>query len=505
MSAIEESITGQQIPTAAAAHRPGSSILTRGLKLLSSVRFGVTLLVLLGLLCFLGMVIMQENVDGFANYYQTLTPAQRLVYGKLDLFDIYHAWYFNALLAVLSLNIVLSSIERFPKTWALTMKANPTVPLRWLREQKQSASIKVSDPVAETANIIEGVFHKAGWRKRVRTEKDGKVFIFGQSGLWNRFGAYPVHVALLTIFFGGFLTGEFGTTGQLPLAPGQSSDLISENVVQLDRVDQVTKQLPFEVTFTDIQQKLIKKEGPITAGNTIDWITRFNITDAGQTHEAMVQMNRPYDYRGYRFFQASFVATGRARNITIRLKPVDGGPSRDISIPRDGSVDLADGTRIRFAEFRGNFRIGPEDPNDDTSAYPNPAAILQVTPPNATVLNAYAFGPQMAAMPVAQKPVGGYTYELLDFEKVSDQHILSVQRDPGATVVYVGFSLLVLALAGVFFFSHQRVWAVIERQDDGGSSVTVGGNSNRNQNGFDEKFKRFVDDLEKQTAGGRVS
>lgn len=447
---------------------------------------------------------MQENVDGFANYYQTLTPAQRLVYGKLDLFDIYHAWYFNALLAVLSLNIVLSSIERFPKTWNLVAKPNPIVPIRWLREQKQSSALESSASQDVAAGTIEDQFRKAGWRKTVRTEKDGRLFIFGESGVWNRFGAYPVHVALLTIFFGGFLTGEFGTTGQLPLAPGQSSDLISENVVALDRVEQVTKQLPFEVTFTDIQQKLIKKEGPITASNTIDWITYFTIKDADGTHEAKVQMNRPYDYRGYRFFQASFVSIGRARNITVRLIPVDGGQPRDISLPRDGSVVLDDGMKIRFAEFRGNFRVGPEDPNDDTSAYPNPGVVLQVTPPNSTVMNAYAFGPQMIDMPVAKKPVGGYTYQLIDFEKVSDQHILSVQRDPGATVVYVGFSLLVLTLVAVFFFSHQRVWAVVEEGPAGRSTVTIGGNTNRNQNGFDEKFKRFIDDLRRRAAEGRA-
>ena len=503
MSAIEESITGRRIP-AAAAERPAPSVLTRGLKLLSSVRFGVTLLVLLGLLCFIGMVVMQENVDGFSNYYQTLTPAQRLVYGKVDLFDIYHAWYFNALLAVLSLNIVLSSIERFPKTWALTMKPNLTVPVRWLREQKQSAVLEISRPAESAATDVEAAFRASGWRKTTRTEKNGRLFIFGQSGAWNRFGAYPVHIGLLTIFFGGFLTGEFGTTGQLPLAPGQTSDIISENVVQLDRIDQMTKQLPFEVTFTDIEQKLIKKEGPITAGNTIDWITRFTINDAGSIHDAMVRMNRPYDYRGYRFFQASFVAIGRARNITVRLTPADGGTPQEISIPRDGTIELQDGTKIRFAEFRGNFRMGPENPNDDTSAYPNPAAILQVTPPNATVTNAYAFGPQAANVPVANKPVAGYTYELIDFEKVSDQHVLSVQRDPGATVVYIGFALLVLTLVAVFFFSHQRVWAVIEAEAENRSTVTVGGNTNRNQNGFDEKFKRFVEDLKNQTAEGRA-
>ena len=87
MSALEESITS---PTVGAHRARGESILSRLLSLLSSVRLGVVLLCLLGLACLIGMLIMQQNVDGFANYFQTLTPAQRLVYGKLGFFDIYH-------------------------------------------------------------------------------------------------------------------------------------------------------------------------------------------------------------------------------------------------------------------------------------------------------------------------------------------------------------------------------------------------------------------------------
>jgi cytochrome c biogenesis protein len=495
MSTIEENVIAQRM---AAPARKGESVLSKFLRLLCSVRFGVTLLCLLALACFLGMVIMQQNVDGFENYYAALTPAQKLVYGKLGLFDIYHSWYFNTLLCVLSLNIVLSSVDRFPKTWIYISRPQVAVPVRWLMDQKQTASIEAEGTLETLKTKAETLLRKYGW-KRVRTEvKNGRTFVFGESGVWNRLSAYPVHVALLTIFLGGFLTAQLGTTGNLPLAPGESSNVTQETVVELNNVNQITKQLPFEVTFTDIEQKLIKKEGPLSAINTIDWITRFTITDETGTHDAMVQMNRPFDYRGYRFFQASFVSTGRARNITLDVVPARGQAAQRVTIDRNGSTTLADGTKIRFADFRGAFSMGAEDPNEDSSTYPNPAAILQITPPDGTTQTAYAFGPQMASIPIASKPIGGYTYRLADFEKVSDRHILSVQRDPGATVVYVGFALLVITLVGSFFFSHQRVWAMFEEISAGRCDLIVAGNTNKNQNGFDEKFRRFV--LEMGTA-----
>jgi len=491
MSALEK--TGNQlIIDSPVREKTGETFFTRFLKLLCSVRFGIILLILVGLLCFLGMVIMQQNLEGFDRYYAELTPAQKLVYGSLNLFDIYHTWYFNALLLVLSFNIVLSSIDRFPKTWTFVSKPKLDASARWLSGQAVNASFETTAESAETlADKIARKARKTGWRKTVISEKGGQTFVFAESGVWNRLGAYAVHVALLLIFVGGFMTGQLGNTGQMALQPGQTSTDIYEMVSDLDQLNQVTKRLPFEVTCTDIQQKLIKKDDSISAMNTIDWLTKIRIKDETGTTEGTVQMNRPFDYRGYRFFQASFVATGRARNITVRLKAAD-NQTQEVTIARNGLTTLPDGTKIRFVDFRGNFSIGQEDPNEDTSSYPNPAAVLEVTPPNGLSQTAYAFGEKMANIPIASKPIAGYTYRLTNFEKVGDQHILSVQRDPGANVVYLGFVLLTLTLVAVFFFSHQRVWALVEPVADDKFKVTFGGHTNRNQTAFGEKFRRFI-------------
>ena len=496
MSALEETLTDKAVNLPVKA-KMGESYLSRFLSLLCSVRLGVSLLVSLALACLIGMLIMQENVDGFVNYYAGLTPAQQLVYGKLGFFDIYHSWYFNTILAVLSLNIILASIDRFPKTWN-SAKSKMIVPVRWLRDQKQTDSFILPQEREKAASKIADALKKAGWRKITVGEKNNRTFVFGESGKWNRFGYLAVHVALLTIFLGGFLTTQLGHTGNMPLTPGQTSNQIFETTFNLDQMQEITKQIPFEIICTDIQQKLIKDDGSIAVSNTIDWLTYFKIKDGNETHEAFVQMNRPFDYRGYRFFQASFTSIGRARNITVRLSPAAGGEPQDVTIPRNGATQLADGTNIKFVEFRANFSIGKENLNEDTSSYPNPGAILQVTPPGAAAQTAYAFGPQMANIPVAKNPVAGYTYRLIDFEKVSDQHILSVQRDPGANVVYVGFVLLFLTLVSVFFFSHQRVWAVVEETSENNCSVVLGGTTNRSQTAFDEKFKRFVNNLRGQ-------
>src|SRR3954449_9419557 len=117
MSAAEETIESPHVA------RPKSiPVLNQVLDFLSSVRFGVVQLCILVVLAMAGMLILQQNVEGFEAYYVSLTPAEKLVYGYLGLFDIYHSWYFNAMLLLLSLNIILASIDRFPSAWAYISK-----------------------------------------------------------------------------------------------------------------------------------------------------------------------------------------------------------------------------------------------------------------------------------------------------------------------------------------------------------------------------------------------
>src|SRR6185503_17791066 len=100
------------------------------LGLLSSVPFGIVQLVLLITACMIGMLIQQVDLETFPAYFADLTPAEKIIYGRLGFFEIYHVWYFNLLLLLLSLNIILASIDHFPKAWSFVRRkkltASPT-------------------------------------------------------------------------------------------------------------------------------------------------------------------------------------------------------------------------------------------------------------------------------------------------------------------------------------------------------------------------------------------
>ena len=501
MSAIEETRKDTLVaPKTKTTASP--SLMTRLLQLLSSVRFGVALLIVLAALSMTGMLIMQQNVDGFDRYYAELTPSQKLLYGSLGFFDIYHAWYFNALLLVLSLNIVLASIDRFPKTWRIISRRKLDAGRAWLLSQQQHAELLIEDESRmKVAERVAGAFRRQGL-KPVVTEKQGRTYIYGERGAWNRLTYLGVHVALLTIFTGGFLTAQFGRDGQMPLQPGTTTDEMNSISINLDQITSVTAKLPFSVTCTDIQQKLITKDGSIMASNTIDWLTWIRIRDETGERDALVHLNEPYDYRGYRFFQASFTSFGQARHITLRLTPTGGGAPQEITIKRQGSGALPDGTKIEFVDFQPDFKLGAGGrPDSESEEYNNPAAVLRVKTPAGEEKTVYAFAMELPSGAPVGAPFGGYKYRLAEFEKVPLQHILVVQRDPGKTTFYVGGLLLILTLCAVFFFSHQRVWARVEERAEGsaGFAVVLGGNTNRNKLGFEDRFKKTCQAIKGQT------
>src|SRR3954470_652143 len=154
-----------------------SNGITKLLNLLSSVRFGVVLLVLLVIGAMIGMLIQQQSVEGFDKYYANLTASKQLLYGALGWFDIYHVWYFNVLLLVLSLNIVLASIDRFPKAWTFISRKKLDASAKWLLSQDSSAEFSVAGAsTAEIAGRISEAFRSSGLKPTV-TEKAGRHFV----------------------------------------------------------------------------------------------------------------------------------------------------------------------------------------------------------------------------------------------------------------------------------------------------------------------------------------
>ena len=516
MSVAEETI---QAKTQDLSQRKSAPIFNRILGFLSSVRFGVSLLCVLVLLSLVGMLIIQQNVEGFDAYYVSLTPAEKLAYGTLGIFDIYHSWYYNLLLLILSLNIVLASIDHFPSSWTYISRPKLSATRGWLLRQKQNAVVHLKGfEDKEIAEKISRVFRKNGFSSKISQnnsktysfdESGGKnysdivsknnFYVFGESGKWNRLGAYIVHVFLLTLFLGHFVALQTGFDADVRMMPGQTTDEIQLIEFNLDRQERYAVGLPFTITCTDIEQNLIDLNGSVDINNTMDWHTRIRIDDPqyGATL-ADVSLNKPFEYRGYRFFQASAITVGSARNMTLELTAQNGGETFAVNLARNGSATLPDGTKIDYEAFFPDFTLTQGKPDTRSAAYNNPAVVLNVTTPTGEKARAFAFAAKLPDSAPIGAAVAGYKWHLGSFEKSPLAHVLSIKYDPyNAAFIawYIGGFGLVGALGFVFFVSHGRIWALIEKKNENNFEIVIGGDTNRNEQGFGDKFEKLIQDL----------
>lgn len=517
-SMAQPEVEVEAVKSSSGKNSSGLNRITDGfLNLLSSVPFGIVLLVLLIIACMIGMLIQQQELETFPAYYGTLTPGEKVIYGRLGFFDIYHAAYFNLLLLLLSLNIILASIDHFPSSWSFIRRKKLTASPTFAMAQKFKEKVELPD--VECQQLVERASvaaRKLSFGIRV-TEKDDRTTIFAERGVWNRLGAYVVHIGLLTIFLGYFLTSR-GHTGSLDATPGKKSDVMLKNEFSIDNattehaISTRELRLPFAIECLDFQQKLINKNGSLDPTNTLDWITRIRIVDPeiGKTTNAIVHLNAPLDYRGYRLFQNSYRPPYSARVIKLRVTPLNAsngaGAPQEISIERNGEGRLADGTRLQYSVFNPSFTVDPTTQQAQMSSadsYDNPAAELAYVMPDGKQGEVWAFNENyantVASAPFMRKFMdnGVYQFVLSDFEKAPTASVLSVQFDPGARVVYAGFTILCLTLIAVFFFSHQRLWIVVEE-----GNVYIGGDANRNRLGFEDRAKKVAALIrEPQSAG----
>ena len=75
------------------------------------------LLILSGLAVLAGTLILQRPITEPAKLHQAYSPETLRLLDTLRLTDVFHSWWFVLLLSLLSANIVVASIDRFPAAW----------------------------------------------------------------------------------------------------------------------------------------------------------------------------------------------------------------------------------------------------------------------------------------------------------------------------------------------------------------------------------------------------
>ncbi len=476
-----------------------SSIPKRVHKTFSNLRTGIVLLILVVLASALGTLILQRPVTEPDKLARAYSPETLRILDRLTLTDVFHAWWFLTLMGLVSLSIIIISVDRFPNAWRFYAR-----PYRKTDSHFRAALLnKVELPInnrEEGLNAAERAFKKSGWPVEHiddRTEPS----LYSERHRFSVMAVYIVHASLLLIFAGGIIDGVYGYRGYMELQKGQTS-----NAIEL-RTGGV-KQLPFSIKCTSAGQE------NYADGSPKRWWSNLAVVEEGRDVETkQIVVNDPLVHNGLRFYQASFGGTGKLNGLKVSITPDNSGKSstamkqpaattaREMTLPFGEAVQLDPNTTVTLAEYIPDFFIRDNQIFKRSDNPENPAFRLQVK--NATTGEDQKLWIFPAYNSASQGATAAYKF---DFREMDMGYYtgLEVSHEPGQWLVWAGVLLMGAGLFVAFYLVHMRVWVAAVTNKQGILVLWVGGQANKNRDRFEQKFNELVGNIRTELEGANV-
>jgi cytochrome c biogenesis protein len=444
---------------------------------LSSIKTGVILLILVVIVSALGTIILQRPVTEADELQRAYSPQMLRIFDALGLTDVFHAWWFVALLILVSFSIVAASIERFPNAWRFYAR-----PYKYPEEgfrKSLPAQALIAVP-GESAGLMsaERALESIGFKSE-RVQRNDHVSLFAERNRISEMAVYIVHASLLLIFLGGIIDAVWGWRGFMSLNQGQQSS-------QIELHNGTHRTLPFAIRCDSAGQERYQD------GTPKKWWSKLTVVDGGRDlQNKEIVVNDPLVYRGVRFYQASFGSTGKVAEFLVTASPLAAGNAQELSLKPNVPVALDSDTSVELAEFIPDYVVRDGQVYTRSTDIENPAAHL--------VVSSKASGKRVnywipAIDGVAENTGSPYRFDPKDL-KMGYFTGLEVSHEPGQWGVWTGVVLMGIGLTFVFYVSHVRFWVFPVADRDGKLSLWVGGTSNRNRDAFEAHFKDLTEKI----------
>jgi cytochrome c biogenesis protein len=451
-----------------------SDVLSRIWGFFISMRTGLWLILILGLLSLAGTLLEQAPagmtsdpvtyaswIASIHSKYGGWTP----VLDKLGMFGVFTSVWFKAITVLLTTSVLACSVNRAPRLWKLAFHPRTRMSETFFAHAPLSASVLVAGTPDQAADYVRTVLKTHRFRT-VTEDDDGAVSLYADRFRWGPFGTVIAHLSFVVILLGFFLSATTGFKDTQFIAPVGSAAVA---------VGHGTGMSVKAMSFTDTYY---------ADGSPKDYVSDLVLYRNGvQIDRQMVRVNHPMTADGISFYQ-SFFGQAAAMNIT---------DASNKSI-YSGAVPMS------FSSNDGKHSIGQV-------ALPGQGLTLYVIAPASGTVDPNIKAGQMElevdkagqSAPLATEVVNqgkatsiaGLTYT---FERTQAFTGLIVARDPGANFVWVGSTLLVIGLFLVFFFPHRRLWVRV-RKVSGGSEILCASTMKRDV-AFKPQFQQLVTDIQ---------
>lgn len=446
----------------------------------ASLRTGIVLLILLVVAAALGTFILQRPLTDPQTMARTYSPATLHWLDVLGLTDVFHAWWFAALLALLGVNIVFASVERFPGAWRFFTRPYRRAESHFLAGLPMHKVIPVRDG-AEGLESAERVFRRHGYKPQ-RVGEGAEASLYVERHRIARLAPYVVHASLLLIFAGGILDAVRGYRGFVALGPHEQASAIELHTG-------VNKQLPFTVRCDAAGQV------DYADGSPKRWWSKLTVLEHGRVvKQKEIAVNDPLVYRGIRFYQASYGSNGQLREVQLTaVSRKDASNRKEIALSPQQSVQLDPQTSVQLAAFVPDFVLVGDQIESRSNQPNNPAIELRVNSQTSGAATVWLF-PRLPQFNHPSTSPYDFHYRDLSMGYFSG---LQVSYEPGQWLVWAGAILMGMGLFMAFYFVHLRLWTVAVADDRGRVALWLGASANKNREEVAERFRKLTGEIEK--------
>ena len=451
------------------------------------------LLLSLAVTSIVGTVIPQN--ENPAAYFRAYGESVYKLFNLLDIFDMYHSWWFQFLILLLTINIVVCSIDRLSATWKIIFVKNPSFNLSRFRTLSQKEVFTGKQSPEELSTVYETVISGQFGYTRVE-ETDKGLCIFAEKWRWTRFGVYIVHFSVILLLLGGLIGSFFGFEGFAIIPEHEKIDSL-----RIRNTDQV-RALGFEVLCDDFNISFYDN------GTPKEYRSSLTIIEHGKpVYKKDIIVNDPLRYKGINIFQSSYgkMPSGTLQkekihkkdppeDITLNVVGKESGNAYKIKAVIGKPVDLPEGLgKFVIVEYRKSAEFGGQNIGH--------AYLGILTPKNKEPVNIVLplHFPNFDKMRRGAVVISVAEQETKTFnpgEKSGQRYYtgLQITKDPGVWVVYTGFIGMIIGIFITFFMSHQRVCIEIVKRGKK-SDVIITGTANKNKLAMENRIKKISEKL----------
>lgn len=460
------------------------SLIDRVWKFFSSITLAVVVFALISLTSIVGTIIEQgadpqRNIKLLAKFVgSSAAPQAFWVVDALGFTDMYHSWWFIAMLFVFATNLIVCSLERLPGR--LKVAREQLKPLK--PEQFPKMSIRreavLRDKPEKARTAVEEALKKAGFKPDAAEGEKG-LQLFAEKGRYGILGVYVTHLSILIILIGAVAGIFFGFNASLNLLEGTASGVAYRPGGKEVPLGFLVRCDDFAVSFY---------EGSDTPKSYRSWLTIIENGKEVLTKE--IEVNDPLKYKGITFYQSSYGFSATKDSLFRFSITSTAGAKSDVQLKFGGSFSIP-GTSAtgKISDFSPALGI---DEKGRLFTYAemmhNPAVFIEFSEGGS------AKGSQWV---LTRFPETWRTpYGLVEFKDLWGAQYtgLQVRKDPGVWLVYLGCLIMTIGLYAAFFMGHARVWVLLTGEK-GATKVTVAASANKGRAALEEKIDKVMRSL----------